>query len=82
MELTSSMAHKYYVRAGIGVSIFTHIAHSASPEGTKAVPIRNLDICPPIGLLTKKRRVPLSRVTDELIGRIVAALRMRAGAGV
>ncbi len=46
MELTSSMAHQYYVRENIGVSIFTATAHSEPIEGTKVIPIHNLTISP------------------------------------
>lgn len=56
MELTSSMAHQYYVRENIGVSIFTATAHSEPIEGTKVIPIHNLTISPPVGLLTNQKK--------------------------
>lgn len=71
MELTSSMAHQYYVRENIGVSIFTATAHSEPIEGTKVIPIRNLTISPPVGLLTNQKEEHFDSATKDLISRII-----------
>ncbi|WP_141431152.1 LysR family transcriptional regulator [Bacillus sp. 03113] len=75
MEVSSSMSHKYYVKSGIGVSIFTKTAHSVPFSGTKAIPISNLEISPPIGLLTKERSAPLSMAAERLILNTVQRLK-------
>lgn len=56
MELTSSMSHKHFVRENVGVSIFTSTAHSELLDGTVRIPIENLPISPPIGLLTNQKK--------------------------
>ncbi|MFE9944441.1 LysR substrate-binding domain-containing protein [Bacillus velezensis] len=71
MELTSSMAHQYYVRENIGVSIFTATAHSEPIEGTKVIPIHNLTISPPVGLLTNQKEEHFDCATKDLISRII-----------
>ncbi|MBT2713165.1 hypothetical protein J7E23_09965 [Pseudomonas sp. ISL-88] len=71
MELTSSMAHQYYVRENIGVSIFTATAHSEPLEGTKVIPIHNLAISPPVGLLTNQKEEHFDSPTKDLISRII-----------
>lgn len=71
MELTSSMAHQYYVRENIGVSIFTATAHSEPIEGTKVIPIHNLTISPPVGLLTNQKEEYFDSATKDLINRII-----------
>ncbi|MEQ5999579.1 LysR family transcriptional regulator [Bacillus amyloliquefaciens] len=71
MELTSSMAHQYYVREHIGVSIFTATAHSEPIEGTKVIPIHNLTISPPVGLLTNQKEEHFDCATKDLISRII-----------
>ncbi|MGP7817206.1 LysR family transcriptional regulator [Niallia sp. 01092] len=53
LELSSSMAHKHYVQKGIGISLFTRIAHSSPIPGTKIVEIKDLDAAPVIGLLRR-----------------------------
>ncbi|AZJ43047.1 MULTISPECIES: LysR family transcriptional regulator [Bacillus amyloliquefaciens group] len=72
MELTSSMAHQYYVRENIGVSIFTATAHSEPIEGTKVIPIHNLTISPPVGLLTNQKEEHFDSATKDLISRIIS----------
>lgn len=72
MELTSSMAHQYYVRENIGVSIFTATAHSEPIGGTKVIPIRNLTISPPVGLLTNQKEEHFDSATKDLISRIIS----------
>ncbi len=72
MELTSSMAHQYYVRENIGVSIFTATAHSDPIEGTKVIPIHNLTISPPVGLLTNQKEEHFDCATKDLISRIIS----------
>lgn len=72
MELTSSMAHQYYVRENIGVSIFTATAHSEPIEGTKVIPIHNLTISPPVGLLTNQKEEHFDCATKDLISRIIS----------
>lgn len=72
MELTSSMAHQYYVRENIGVSIFTATAHSEPIEGTKVIPINNLTISPPVGLLTNQKEEHFDCATKDLISRIIS----------
>ncbi|AWD89154.1 MULTISPECIES: LysR family transcriptional regulator [Bacillus] len=72
MELTSSMAHQYYVWENIGVSIFTATAHSEPIEGTKVIPIHNLTISPPVGLLTNQKEEHFDSATKDLISRIIS----------
>lgn len=71
IEVTSSLSHKYYVKENIGISIFTKTAHSEILEGTKAIPINNLDITPPIGLLTNIKSDTLNEAILNLINRII-----------
>lgn len=71
MELTSSMSHKYFVRESVGVSIFTSTAHSELLDGTVRIPIENLPISPPIGLLTNQKEKDFDSTTKELIDRII-----------
>lgn len=71
MELTSSMSHKYFVRENVGVSIFTSTAHSELLDGTVRIPIENLPISPPIGLLTNQKEKDFDSTTKELIDRII-----------
>lgn len=78
MELTSSMSHEYYVRENIGISIFTSTAHSKPFNGTKVIPILNLDITPPIGLLTNQKEVHFDRATKDLIARITKRFQQRS----
>lgn len=78
MELTSSMAHEYYVRENIGISIFTSTAHSKPLKGTKVIPIINLDISPPIGLLTNRKEKHFDSATKDLIDRINNCFHQRS----
>lgn len=77
MELTSSMAHQYYVRENIGVSIFTAAAHAEPLEGTKVIPIHNLAISPPVGLLTNQKEEHFDSATKDLISRIIERFHQR-----
>lgn len=52
IEVTTSLAHKYYVQQKIGISIFTSIAHSERLPHTVVLPIDSLPIRPAIGFLT------------------------------
>lgn len=72
MELTSGMAHQYYVRENIGVSIFTATAHSEPIRGTKVIPIDNLTISPPVGLLTNQKEEHFDCATKDLISRVIS----------
>lgn len=78
MELTSSMAHKYYVRENIGISIFTSTAHSKTLNGTKVIPILNMDIAPPIGLLTNRKENHFDCATKDLIARLTKHFHQRS----
>ncbi|MFT8318016.1 MAG: LysR family transcriptional regulator [Sporolactobacillus sp.] len=71
IEVTSSLSHKYYVKENIGISIFTKTAHLETVEGTKVIPVRDLNITPPIGLLTTGMDHLLNEVTRDLIHRII-----------
>ncbi|MEI1422532.1 LysR family transcriptional regulator [Bacillus cabrialesii] len=78
MELTSSMAHEYYVRENIGISIFTSTAHSKPLSGTTVIPILNLDIAPPIGLLTNRKADHFDPATKDLIDRLTKHFHQRS----
>ncbi|MDR0123920.1 LysR family transcriptional regulator [Bacillus zhangzhouensis] len=58
LEITSSMSHKHYVQAGLGVSLFTRTAHSFSLPGTKVLEIKGIRVSPPVGLLRKTNDTP------------------------
>ncbi|PIK32521.1 LysR family transcriptional regulator, partial [Bacillus siamensis] len=60
------------VRENIGVSIFTATAHSEPIGGTKVIPIRNLTISPPVGLLTNQKEEHFDSATKDLISRIIS----------
>ncbi|MGG0739196.1 LysR family transcriptional regulator [Niallia taxi] len=53
LEISSSMAHKHYVQAGLGISLFTRTAHSFPFPGTKVLEINGIDAAPVIGLLRR-----------------------------
>ncbi|MCI1857860.1 MAG: LysR family transcriptional regulator [Sporolactobacillus sp.] len=78
IEVSSSLSHKYYVKENIGISIFTGTAHTEYVEGTKVMPISDLQVTPPIGLLTNKRNNYLNRATLALIDRIVSHFREKS----
>lgn len=73
MEVTSSLSHKYYVQQDIGISVFTKTAHSETIAGTVVLPIEDLDIHPPVGLLTDANKHTYEDATLELIRRIIAS---------
>jgi DNA-binding transcriptional LysR family regulator len=77
MEVTTSLSHKYYVRENLGVSIFTATAHSEVFSGTKVIPIKNLPIHPPIGLLTPSNKTDYDSITLSMIQRIIEAFENR-----
>ena len=58
LEITSSMSHKHYVQAGLGVSLFTRTAHSFTLPGTKVLEIKGIHVSPPVGLLRKTNDSP------------------------
>ncbi|MFP3839311.1 LysR family transcriptional regulator [Bacillus safensis] len=58
LEITSSMSHKHYVQAGLGVSLFTRTAHSFTLPGTKVLEIKGIQVSPPVGLLRKTNDTP------------------------
>ncbi|MBD3859077.1 LysR family transcriptional regulator [Bacillus sp. 28A-2] len=58
LEITSSMSHKHYVQAGLGVSLFTRTAHSFTLPGTKVLEIKGIHVSPPVGLLRKTNDTP------------------------
>lgn len=58
LEITSSMSHKHYVQAGLGVSLFTRTAHSFTLPGTKVLEIKAIQVSPPVGLLRKTNDTP------------------------
>lgn len=72
LEVSSSMAHKHYVAQDLGISIFTKIAHLNTVPGTKAIPVEDLDIHPPIGILTNQKKESFDMMTEELLERITA----------
>ena len=53
LEISSSMAHKHYVQAGLGVSLFTRTAHSFPFPGTKVLDVNGIEAAPVIGLLKR-----------------------------
>lgn len=55
IEVTTSLAHKYYVQKKIGISIFTSIAHSERLPHTVVLPIDALPIRPAIGFLSSTK---------------------------
>ncbi len=77
MEVTTSLSHKYYVRENLGVSIFTATAHSEIFSGTKVIPIKNLPIHPPIGLLTPSNKQDYDSITLAMIRSIIEAFEQR-----
>ncbi|MTT32350.1 LysR family transcriptional regulator [Terrilactibacillus sp. BCM23-1] len=70
MIVTKSAAHKYYVQQNIGVSIFTETANLHSIEHTKVIPITDIDIHPPVGILTSEKHQVCSNAAQELILKI------------
>ena len=58
LEITSSMSHKHYVQAGLGVSLFTRTAQSFTLPGTKVLEIKGIHVSPPVGLLRKTNDSP------------------------
>lgn len=56
LEVTTSLAHKYYVQKKIGISIFTSIAHSERLPHTVVLPIEALPIRPAVGFLTPTKK--------------------------
>lgn len=58
LEITSSMSHKHYVQAGLGVSLFTRTAHYFTLPGTKVLEIKGIHVSPPVGLLRKTNDSP------------------------
>lgn len=58
LEITSSMSHKHYVQAGLGVSLFTRTAHSFTLPSTKVLEIKGIHVSPPVGLLRKTNDSP------------------------
>lgn len=72
IEISSSMAHKHYVQAGLGVSLFTRTAHSSPLPGTKVVEINGIDASPPIGIL-RRTNDTTGKATTYLIDLIEAS---------
>nr|WP_318540632.1 LysR family transcriptional regulator [Terribacillus saccharophilus] len=77
LEITSSMSHKHYVQAGLGVSLFTRTAHSFSLPGTKMVEINGINVSPPVGLLRRTNDTP-GRATAKLIDLIEDAFQKKS----
>ncbi|BDC60405.1 LysR family transcriptional regulator [Bacillus altitudinis] len=74
LEITSSMSHKHYVQAGLGVSLFTRTAHSFTLPGTKVLEIKGIHVSPPVGLLRKTNDSP-GRAVLQFIDLIENRLR-------
>ncbi|WP_077309219.1 LysR family transcriptional regulator [Terribacillus halophilus] len=81
IEITSSMSHKHYVQAGLGVSLFTRTAHSFSIPGTKVVEINGMTVSPPIGLLRRTHDTP-GKAATQLIDLIEDAFHNKSAAGI
>lgn len=77
IEISSSMAHKHYVQAGLGISLFTRTAHSSTLPGTKVVEISGIEASPPIGLLRRMNDTN-GKATTHLIDIIEAAFTNKA----
>ncbi|PAF21381.1 LysR family transcriptional regulator [Terribacillus saccharophilus] len=77
LEITSSMSHKHYVQAGLGVSLFTRTAHSFSLPGTKMIEINGINVSPPVGLLRRTNDTP-GRATLKLIDLIEDAFKKKS----
>ncbi|PKG22864.1 LysR family transcriptional regulator [Niallia nealsonii] len=57
LEISNSMAHKHFVQAGLGVSLFTRTANSFALPGTKIMEIKGIEAAPVIGLLKKNNTI-------------------------
>lgn len=66
LEVSSSMSHKYFVQAGLGISLFTRTAHSMPLPGTKIVEMDGIDASPPIGIL-RRTNDTTGKATKHLI---------------
>lgn len=73
MVLSSSMAHKYYVQADLGISLFTRTANLNPIAGTVVKELEGVSIRPSIGVLTRAQQNNPSENMLDLIARIKEA---------
>lgn len=78
IEVTTSLAHRYYVQKNIGISIFTAIAHSDMLPNTVVLDIEALPIRPAIGFLSSTK-VKAERHLIEYFKRCTLAVFKQKG---
>ncbi len=74
IEVSSILAHKHYVQAGLGISIAPILTVTPLVPGTRLIRIADLDFGPVAGIL-RKRSVKLGSAAEKLLGEIRDALR-------